>query len=99
MSNELEQVAAEVADEKWERQWGYGIHHTSADVQAQARKVALVEVEKWFKLLQPAFEAQEDARIRKVNTTVEVDIDDSWGDVGDTVREYFLMHILDRRNS
>lgn len=98
MSQELHRIAEEVAEEKWERQWGFGMHHVSQDVKNQAVKVALVEVEKWFKLLTPAFEAQENKRIREVDTQLDQKVEDTWGQTGDETRQYLVAHILDRHN-
>ena len=99
MSHALDRVAEEIAADEWERKWGSGIYHASSDVQTQARKVALKKVEKWYKLLKPVFEAEENARIRAVDANVDSAIDDMWGATGDATREYLIAQLLDRNGN
>ncbi len=49
----LEAIARNLAYEEWDRTHGFGLYHTSADVQKSEFSKARKKVDKWVKLLQP----------------------------------------------
>jgi len=99
MSYALNRVAEEVAAEEWQRKWGSGIHLLSPAIQAKAQKAALTEIEKWYKLLKPVFEAEENARIRAVDAKLAPEIEDNWGWQGDGASQFLVDQILDRNGN
>jgi len=91
----LETIVSQVAHSKWEKNYGYGFNRYPDSVREHYFNDARAEVQRWFALLAPAFEAdQSDSNVTsekpiadKIEEAYE-HIDDNWGSSGWAAAEY-----------